>query len=382
MKKSRFTEEKIIAALAEQERGMGTAEVCRKHGISSATFYKWKAKFGGMDVSEARKLKMLETENARLKKLLADAMLDNAVLKDLLGRADDAPGEARGAEAMAKHAISQRRALPAGQRRSQNRAPGRVPDCPKIRERMREIANERRRFGYRRIGVMLAREGMIMNQKKLRRLYREEGLAVRRRRGRKRATGTRKPLLLPTCPSQRWSLDFLSDVFGRGRRFRILAVIDDFTRECLGLIADTSISGVRVARELDALIRLYGKPTAIVSDNGTELTSRAILEWQNENGVGWHYIVPGKPTQNAFIESFNGRLRDELLNEEAFDSLAHVRQALGRWHHDYNNLRPHSALAGLTPATVRRAPELLDGSAPGALAKPQPMKYLAAGLSF
>ena len=220
-----------------------------------------------------------------------------------------------------------------------------------------------------------------MNNKKLRRLYREEGLAVKRRRGRKRATGTRKPLPIPAGPSQRWSLDFLSDVFGAGRRFRILAVIDDLTRECLGLIADTSISG-RVARELDALIRLYGKPTAIVSDNGTELTSRAMLEWQNQNGVGWHYIAPGKPTQNAFIESFNGRLRDELLNEEVFDNLIHARQALSRWRHDYNNLRPHSALGGLTPATARRALELSDGSAPAALAKPQPMKYSAAGLSF
>jgi putative transposase len=132
---------------------------------------------------------------------------------------------------------------------------------------MREIASERRRFGYRRIGLMLAREVMVMNHKKLRRLYREEDLAVKCRRGRKRATGTRKPLPIPAGPSQCWSLDFLSDVFGAGRRFRILAVIDDFTREFLGLIADTSISGVRVARELDALVRLYGKPTAIISDS-------------------------------------------------------------------------------------------------------------------
>jgi len=182
---------------------------------------------------------------------------------------------------MAKHAISQRRACNLASVDPKTVRRERVPDCPEIRQRMREIASERRRFGYRRIGVMLAREGMAMNHKKLRRLYREEGLAVKRRRGRKRATGTRKPLSLPAGPSQRWSLDFLSDVFGTGRRFRILAVIDDFTRECLGLIADTSISGLRVARELAALVRLYGKPTAIVSDNGTELTSRAMLEWRD-----------------------------------------------------------------------------------------------------
>lgn len=197
-----------------------------------------------------------------------------------------------------------------------------------IRQRMGEIAAERRRFGYRRIGLMLEREGVKMNHKKLYRLYREEGLAVKRRKGRKRATGTRAPLSVPSRPSERWSLDFLSDVFGPGRRFRILAVIDDYTRESLCLVADTSISGARVARELERLIRLYGKPQTIVSDNGTELTSRAILEWQNETGVGWHYIAPGKPQQNGFVESFNGKLRDELLNEEVFASLADARRAL------------------------------------------------------
>jgi len=257
----------------------------------------------------------------------------------------------------------------------------RVPDCPEIRQRMREIAHERRRFGYRRVGVMFEREGIKMNHKKLRRLYREEGLAVKRRRGRKRATGTRRPLETPTRPNECWSLDFLSDVFEPGRRFRILAVVDNCTKENLALIPDTSLSGGRVARELDALIRLYGKPKTIISDNGTELTSRAILEWQNETGVAWHYIQPGKPTQNAFIEAFNGRLRDELLNEEVFTSLADARRKIARWRYDYNNIRPHSALNGQSPATAWRALELVDCSAHTALAKPKALSYSAAGLS-
>jgi putative transposase len=282
---------------------------------------------------------------------------------------------------MVKHDISQRRACrligvdPKTVRRE------RVPDNPDIRRRMREIASERRRFGYRRISLMMEREGICMNPKKFRRLYREERLAVKLRKGRKRAMGDRKPLQLPTAPSMRWSLDFVSDVFGNGRRFRILAVIDDFTRECLGLVADTSLSGVRVARELDALVRLYGKPQTIVSDNGTEFTSRAILAWQNDNGVGWHYIAPGKPTQNAFIESFNGRLRDELLNEEVFDTLADARSSVARWRHDYNNERPHSALKGSTPAMARRALELVTGSAPVALETLQTLSYSTQGLS-
>lgn len=218
-----------------------------------------------------------------------------------------------------------------------------------------------------------------MNHKKLRRLYREEGLSVRRRRGRKRATGSRAPMVLPERPGQRWSLDFLSDVFGTGRRFRILAVIDDFSRKCLALVADTSLPGSRVVRELDALVRLYGRPEVIVSDNGTELTSRAMLEWQTRTGVVWHYIQPGKPTQNAFIESFNARLRDELLNEAIVDTLADARRHLAHWRHDYNHIRPHSSLGGLTPA-ARRALTRLEGSATGALATSDRSRYQPPGL--
>ena len=196
------------------------------------------------------------------------------------------------------------------------------PDNPEIRLEMNKIAEKRRRFGYRRIGVLLERVGMIMNEKKLypladrrlpaiavRRIYREEGLSVRRRRGRKRARGSRTPMPVPLRPNQRWSLDFLSDTFGACRKFRILAVNDDCCRENLCLIPNTSISGARVARELDALVRIYGKPACIVSDNGTEFTSKAILKWANDNKVEWHYIDPGKPQQNGYIESFNGSLR-------------------------------------------------------------------------
>ena len=159
---------------------------------------------------------------------------------------------------------------------------------------------------------------------------------------------------------------------------------DDCCRENLCLIADTSISGTRVARELDALVRIYGKPDCIVSDNGTEFTSSAILRWADANKVAWHYIDPGKPQQNGFIESFNGSLRDELLNEELFDSLADARRKLALWRYDYNHIRPHSALGNLAPAQARRALEQSDGSAPGALALPDPAEYpeLTRGLSL
>ena len=185
---------------------------------------------------------------------------------------------------------------------------------------MRQVASERRRFGYRRIHVMLDRQGIVMNLKKLRRLYREEKLAVR-----KRALGTRRPIALPSRANERWSLDFVSDAFTDGRRFRVLAVVDDFTRECLALVADTSLSGLRVTRELDIVMAQRRRPRTIVSDNGTELTSMAILGWCQQTRVEWHYIASGKPMQNGFVESFNGSFRDECLNETLFSSLPHAR---------------------------------------------------------
>lgn len=229
------------------------------------------------------------------------------------------------------------------------------PDDAPLRERLKTLAEERRRFGYRRLHVLLRREGHAVNHKKVQRLYREERLTVRRRRGRKRALGVRAPMATPLAANQRWSLDFVSDQLVDGRRFRILAVADDCTRECLALVADTSISGLRVARELDAVIRRRGRPAMIVSDNGTELTSNAILDWADRTGVGWHYIAPGKPQQNGFIESFNGRLRDELLNETLFRSLPHARAALEAWRRDYNEQRPHSSLGWMTPRTYAGA---------------------------
>jgi putative transposase len=219
-----------------------------------------------------------------------------------------------------------------------------------LRARLKELAAERRRFGYRRLHLLLKREGVTVNHKKLFRLYCEEKLAVRKRGGRKRALGTRAPMTIPQGPNQRWSLDFVSDALGDARRFRVLAVVDDFTRECLALVADTSLSGMRVARELNVVIARRGKPLLVVSDNGTEFTSTAMLRWQQESGVEWHYIQPGKPIQNAFVESFNGRLRDECLNETAFSSLAHARELITEWRADYNGRRPHTSLGGLTPA--------------------------------
>ena len=156
-------------------------------------------------------------------------------------------------------------------------------------------------------------------------------------------------MAIPQGPNQRWSLDFMSDALEDGRRFRVLNVIDDFSRECLAAVVDSSIGGARVARELDLIAELRGYPCLVVSDNGTELTSNAMLKWQEDRKVGWHYIAPGKPMQNGLVESFNGRMREECLNEHLFPSLRHACRMIAAWRADYNHNRPHSSLAGLTP---------------------------------
>ncbi len=260
-------------------------------------------------------------------------------------------------------------------------------DDAEVREKLRELAQQRRRFGYRRLHILLRREGVMINRKKTQRLYREEGLMVRRRRNRRRAIGARAPAPVLALPNQRWSLDFVHDQMASGRRFRVLNIVDDVTRECLRAVPDTSISGRRVVRELSDLIEERGKPGMIVSDNGTELTSNAVLAWCGEVGVEWHYIAPGKPMQNGYVESFNGRMRDELLNETLFLDLDHARTVIAAWAEDYNQSRPHSALGYETPAAFaaelhKQWPAQLrpSGSAAQAIAYTALMRNKAAGL--
>lgn len=294
-------------------------------------------------------------------------MVTPAVKREAVARLKDA------------HEMSERRACRVvGCDRMTARYRSRRPDDPKLRERLLALARERRRFGYRRLLIFLRREGFVVNHKRLFRIYREERLMVRKRGGRKRALGTRTPMPGAARPNDRWSLDFVADQLVCGRRFRILGIYDDCTRECLAAVADISLSGRRVARELDRLVAGRGKPKSIVSDNGTELTSNAILSWTAEAHVDWHYIDPGKPVQNAFIESFNGRLRDEFLNETLFTSLPQARLALEDWRRDYNTVRPHSSLGWLTPAAyaAQFSPQrgqgaaLRNGSAPWPVAAP------------
>jgi putative transposase len=246
--------------------------------------------------------------------------------------AGPAAKRAAAAHLQGKLCLSERRACSiVGADRTMVRYRSRKPADTELRARLRELASQRRRFGYRRLFVLLRREGELSGINRVRRLYREEGLAVRKRRSRRKACGVRVPILVEAKRNARWSLDFVSDQLANGRRFRILNIVDDVTKECLGAIADTSISARRVARELSSIIAWRGKPCSIVSDNGTEFNSNAMLVWCKDNAIDWHSIAPGRPIQNAFVESFNGRMRDEFLNETLFFRVDDTRRRLAAW---------------------------------------------------
>jgi putative transposase len=223
-----------------------------------------------------------------------------------------------------------------------------------LRARLKELAAKRMRFGYRRLTAMLVREGILANHKHVYRLYREEGLAMRIRRRRRIRWRGAVVKSAANRPNERWSMDFVSDCVSTGRVIRMLTVVDECTRECAAIEVDTSLGGLRVRRVLDRIASERGLPEAIVLDNGPEFRGRALAAWSEERGVRLEFIQPGKPTQNAYAESFNGRLRDECLNANWFTSLIDARRKIESWRQDYNQVRPHSSLDYLPPEQFAR----------------------------
>lgn len=264
---------------------------------------------------------------------------------------------------MEKHQFSERRACKII---SLHRSVGRYrkktkPQDELAKSKIKEIALQRPRFGYRRIHVFLKREGIAINHKKVFKLYSAMGLKVKKRAHRKRALGSRVEQKSPVKMGEIWSLDFMHDRLANGRKIRFLNIIDAFTKESLKIVVDSSLPSLRVIRELEKAIIKHGKPLQIISDNGTEFTSNAVISWFEKNGIAWRYIQPGKPTQNSYIESFNGKLRDEFLNMNYFNSLKEARILAEIWRNDYNDVRPHSALKNLTPTEFKKN-LLKDGS--------------------
>jgi putative transposase len=219
-----------------------------------------------------------------------------------------------------------------------------------LRERLKALATERPRFGYKRLHLLLRREGVVVNHKRVLRLYREERLAVRPHRGRKHAAVARVPLSPPTRRNERWGMDFIHDSCEDGRQFRSLTMVDELTRECPAIEVDTSLPAARVIGVLDGLALERGLPETIIVDNGPEFISRALDVWAYRRGIELHFIRPGKPVENAYIESFHSRFRDECLNANWFRDISDARFQIERWRRDYNEARPHTSLGGLTPA--------------------------------
>jgi putative transposase len=251
--------------------------------------------------------------------------------------------------------VSERRACRAATfPRSTIRYRQRAPDDQQIRGRIKELAMQRRRFGTPRLTVLLRREGMNVNHKRVERIYAEEGLQVRKRKKRRQTAAPRIVVPAPTQPNKRWSIDFVSDALADGRKFRCLTIVDDFSRESPAIFVERSIPGHRVAQILDGLGGARGLPETIVCDNGPEFSGSALDAWAHERGVKIAFIRPGKPVENAYIESFNGKFRDECLNEHWFVSLRDAQEKIERWRMDYNRNRPHSSLGNLSPEEFLR----------------------------
>ncbi|WP_420810793.1 IS3 family transposase [Croceicoccus ponticola] len=354
MKKSRYTEEQIAYALKQAETGTPVAEVLRRMGISEQTFYRWKKLYGGLGVGELRRLKQLEDENRKLKQLVADLSLDKHILQDVLSKKGLRPARQREIVryVQSSHAVSERRscAVLTFDRRSVRYRSVRADQTPLIM-RIRDIAQTRMRYGYFRIYILLRREGWVVNHKRVYRLYREDGLSLRLKRPRRHVSAARRerqPAAL--APNDMWSMDFVSDALFNGRRLRALTVVDAYTREALAIDVDQGIKGEQVVEAMDRIASVRGAPRVIRVDNGPEFISKALDRWAYENGVTLDFSRPGKPTDNAFVESFNGRFRDECLNTHWFLSLADARSKIDAWRRDYNECRPHTSLGWLTPA--------------------------------
>lgn len=237
----------------------------------------------------------------------------------------------------------------AGLSRSVRRYQGRREPDLELRCELKKLASERPRFGYRRLGCLMRRRGIVVNHKRLWRIYREEGLVVRRKRRKRVAAAAREAMPTLTGPNQRWSMDFMSDSLKDGRTLRVLNVVDDWSRLCPVMEVDLSLSAQRVVRALELAGERHGLPKSIVMDNGPEFTSRVLDQWAHEHGIELIFIRPGKPIENAYAESFNGRVREECLNQHWFESVDHARELCEAWREDYNTIRPHSSLGGLSP---------------------------------
>ncbi|MDN2620905.1 IS3 family transposase [Klebsiella quasipneumoniae] len=356
MRKARFTEHQIIAVLKSVEAGRTVKDVCREAGISEASYYNWKAKFGGMEASDIKKMKDLEDENRRLKQMFADLSLECRALKDVIEKKALKPAIKRELVSYltAQFAMSLRQAcrILSLSRTVFRYQPDTQRDEPVIMA-LTVAAEHYPRYGFKKLFQVLRRQGKSWNHKRVHRIYCLLKLNFRRKGKQRLPVRNPAPLATPEAMNQSWSIDFMHDALVCGRRFRTFNVVDDFNREALAIEIDLNIPAQRVVRVLDRIVANRGYPLKMRMDNGPELVSLTLAQWAEEHGVMLEFIRPGKPTQNAFIERFNRTYRTEILDFYLFRTLNEAREITERWLAEYNGERPHESLNNLTPEEYR-----------------------------
>nr|WP_322509195.1 IS3 family transposase [Anaerolinea sp.] len=361
MAKKTFSAEDIINKLREAEvlisQGKTVAEVCKAIGVTDQTYYRWKKEYGGMRTDQARRLKELEKENARLRKVVADLTLDMEILKEGQRVKMTSPAKRREAVEQVRKVfeVSERRACRVIRqpRSTQRRTPEKRSDEEQLRKEVVMLASKFGRYGYRRVTGLLHNAGWQVNHKRVERIWRQEGLKVPKKqpkRGRLWLNDGSCVRLRAEYPRHVWSYDFVMSRTHDGKAFRTLNVIDEFTRECLAIRVARSLKGEDVQECLTELFCQRGVPAFIRSDNGSEFCNAQIRAWLNELAVKPLFIEPGSPWENGFIESFNGKFRDELLNREIFYTLKEAQIIIEQWRKEYNQIRPHSSLHYRPPA--------------------------------
>ncbi|WP_373332800.1 IS3 family transposase [Vibrio porteresiae] len=352
MKKSRYTETQIVKILKEVEGGRLIKEVCREYGISEATYYNWKSKYGGMEASDVKRLKELEDENRRLKSMFAELSLEHRILKDIIEKKPVKPAIRREFVDYARrvHKVSLRLACRAvGISDSVYRYQPKLNDDQEVISELQKAAERYPAYGFSMLLKILRRWGHTWNHKRIYRIYCELKLN-KRRKGKKRLPSRNpEPLSVPLSENQCWSIDFMSDSLQCGRRFRTFNIVDDFNREALAIEVDLSLPAQRVIRVLERVIAWRGYPEKLRMDNGPEFISTTLATWAEEHDVQLEFIQPGKPTQNSYVERFNRTYRTEILDMYVFKTLTEVRELTEDWLREYNEERPHGALDDLTP---------------------------------
>ncbi|MBU2818318.1 MULTISPECIES: IS3 family transposase [Acidithiobacillus] len=351
MRKSRFSEEKMVSILREADREP-VGEVAKRHGISEQTIYNWRRHFGSMDTADVKKLRELEQENARLKKMLADRDLEIDVMKEIAAKKlVSAQARREQVRFAVGRGLSQRRAcaLLSVARSALNYTSKMLEkDVPALGA-MNVLSAQYPRFGYRRVHVFMERQGFQMGHGRAWRLWSKGNLQVPRKRPRKRVVGSRPRPCIPRGPGQVWAYDFVHDACANGQKIKCLTVIDEFTKISLAIDVAGSIRSGRVVEVLSQLVSVHGAPRYVRSDNGPEFVSRAILRWARSENIDLALSDPGKPWQNGVDESFNGKFRDECLSLEWFRNRTEAKVVIEQWRRHYNEVRPHSSLGYRTP---------------------------------